>query len=88
LNRATPAFRGPRPFEAGHAATYRGIYGFSDLASSRFAIPLGESGNLFSRWSRNFVTGWRNFSYIFIAGTPAELQRSAVGTIRLSPPNR
>ncbi len=30
----------------------------------------------------------RNFSYIDIAGTPAELERTAVGTIRLTPSNR
>ena len=87
LNRATPVFRGPRPFEAVHGATYRGIYDFSDLDNSRFAIPLGESGNMFSHWSHNFLTGWRSFSYVTIAGTPAELERTAVGTIRLSPAN-
>jgi penicillin amidase len=43
---------------------------------------------MFSPWSHNFLTGWRNFSYIDIAGTPAELERTAVGTIRLSPSNR
>ncbi|WP_170920816.1 penicillin acylase family protein [Enhydrobacter aerosaccus] len=86
LNRATPAFRGPRPFEAVHGATYRAIYDFSDLDNSRFAIPLGESGNMFSRWSRNFLSGWRSFSYITIAGTPAELERTGVGTLRINPP--
>jgi len=85
LNRATPGFYGPRPFEAVHGATYRAVYDFSDLDNSRFAIPLGESGDLLSPWSRNLLAGWRNFSYIDIAGTPAELERTAVGTIRLSP---
>ncbi|MBS0520582.1 MAG: penicillin acylase family protein, partial [Proteobacteria bacterium] len=61
LNRATPAFRGPRLFEAVHGATYRAIYDFSDLDNSRFAIPLGESGNMFSPWSHNFLTAWRSF---------------------------
>jgi penicillin amidase len=85
LNRATPAFRGPRPFEAIHGATYRAVYDFSDLDNSRFAIPLGQSGNMFSRWAHSFLTGWRNFGYVSIAGTPAELERSSVGTINLSP---
>ena len=88
LNRATPGFYGSRPFEAVHGATYRAIYDFADLDNSRFAIPLGESGDLLSPWSRSFLTGWRNFTYIEIAGTPAELRRSAVGTIFLSPPSR
>jgi penicillin amidase len=88
LNRATPAYRGPRPFEAVHGATFRGIYDFSDLDNSRFALPLGQSGNLLSRWSHNFLPGWQSFSYVEITGTPAELARSAVGTITLSPPAR
>jgi penicillin G amidase len=85
LNRATPSFRGSRPFEAIQGATYRAVYDFSDLDNSRFAIPLGESGDLLSRWSHNFLTGWRSFSYLDIAGTPAELERNAAGTIQLSP---
>jgi penicillin amidase len=88
LNRATPGFFGSRPFEAVHGATYRAVYDFADLDNSRFAIPLGESGDLLSPWSRSFLTGWRNFTYIEIAGTPAELRRSAVGTMQLSPPIR
>ena len=88
LNRATPAFRGPRPFEAIHGATYRAVYDFSDLDNSRFAIPLGQSGNMFSRWAHSFLTSWRKFGYVYIAGTPAELERSAVGKINLSPPPR
>ena len=51
LNRAKPCYRGPQPFEAVHGAGYRGVYDFSDLDNSRFAIPLGQSGNMLSRWS-------------------------------------
>jgi penicillin amidase len=86
LNRAQPSYRGARPFESVHGASYRAVYDFSDLDNSRFAIPLGESGNMLSRWSRNFVERWQNLSYIEIAGTHAELVRSAVGTITLAPP--
>jgi len=85
LNRATPSFYGPNPFEAVHGAGYRAIYDFSDLDNSRFAIPLGESGDMLSRWSHNFLPEWKKFGYINIAGTPAELIRGAVGTIQLSP---
>ena len=67
---------------------YRGIYDFADLDNSRFAMPLGQSGNLLSPWARNFVAGWQNLSYIEITGTRAELGRTAVGTITLSPPAR
>ena len=48
LNRAQPSYRGSRPFEAVHGAGYRGVYDFSDLDNSRFAIPLGQSGNMLS----------------------------------------
>lgn len=88
LNRATPSWRGPRPFDAVHGATYRGIYDFSDLDNSRFAIPLGQSGNMLSHWSHNFLPTWRSFGYVEIAGTPAELARTGLGTVTLSPPAR
>ena len=88
LNRAQPSYRGARPFEAVHGPAYRAVYDFSDLDNSRFAIPLGESGNMLSRWSRNFVERWQSLNYIEITGTHAELARSAVGTITLAPPSR
>jgi penicillin amidase len=88
LNRAQPSYRGSRPFDAVHGAGYRGVYDFSDLDNSRFAMPLGQSGNMLSPWARNFVEGWRTLRYIEIAGTRAELGRTAAGTITLSPPTR
>jgi len=88
LNRAQPAYRGSRPFEAVHGAGYRGIYDLSDLDNSRFAMPLGQSGNMLSPWARNFVERWQTLRYIEIAGTRAELGRTAVGTITLAPPTR
>jgi penicillin amidase len=86
LNRAAPAFDGPDPFEAVLGPGYRAVYDFSDLDNSRFAIPLGESGNMLSRWSRSFVERWQSLRYIEIAGTPAEIARGAVGSITLAPP--
>jgi len=88
LNRATPGYRGPRPFEAVHGAGYRAVYDFSDLDNSRFAIPLGQSGNMMSRWSHSLVEGWKALRYVEIAGTRAELARSAAGIITLSPAAR
>jgi len=86
LNRATPGFYGANPFEAVHGAGYRAVYDFSDLDNSRFAIPLGQSGNMFSPWARSFVDRWQALRYIEIAGTQAEIARSAAGTITLAPP--
>jgi len=88
LNRATPSYRGPRPFEAVHGAGYRAVYDFSDLDNSRFAIPLGQSGNMLSRWSHSFVESWKALRYVEIAGTRAELARSAAGIITLTPTGR
>jgi penicillin amidase len=85
LNRAQPSYRGSRPFDAVHGAGYRGVYDFSDLDNSRFATPLGQSGNMLSPWARNFVDRWQTLAYIEIAGTRAELGRAAIGTITLSP---
>src|SRR5258708_5456227 len=55
LNRATPHFGGPNPFEAVHGAGYRAVYDFSALDNTPFAIPLGQSGNMFSPCSPSFV---------------------------------
>jgi len=88
LNRAQPSYRGARPFDAVHGAGYRAVYDFADLDNSRFAIPLGQSGNMLSPWARNFVDGWQALRYIEIAGTRAEAARTAIGTMVLSPPVR
>ena len=85
LNRASPSFRGNRPFDAVHGAGYRGIYDFSDLENSRFATPLGQSGNMLSPWARNFVEPWQSLAYINIGGSRGETARSSVGTITMTP---
>ncbi len=87
LNRAAPSYRGQRPFDAVHGAGYRGIYDFSDLDNSRFAMPLGQSGNMLSPWARNFVDLWQSLGYVEIFGTRAETARTAIGSITLSPPS-
>ena len=86
LNRAHPSYRGARPFDAVLGPAYRGVYDFSDLDNSRFAMPLGQSGNMLSPWARNFVDRWQSLGYVEITGTHAEVGRTAVGTITLSPP--
>ena len=58
------------------------------LDNSRFAIPLGQSGNMLSPWAHNFVDRWQTLKYIEINGTRAETARTAIGTITLSPPVR
>lgn len=84
LNRA--AYSPRDPFGAVHGATLRAIYDFEDLDNSRFAIPLGQSGNLLSPWYRNFVDGWRRFDYVRVAGFRFAVINQGVGTINLAPP--
>ena len=87
LNRATPSFRdGREPFAAVHGASLRAIYDFDDLDNSRFAIPLGQSGNFLSPWYANFVATWRAFDYLRIGGYRFRLQREGIGTVTLLPP--
>ena len=88
LNRAEPAFSGRTPFQAVHGATYRGVYDFSDLDNSRFATPLGQSGNLLSPYAHSYVERWQRLNYLEIPANRAEAARTAVGTITLSPPSR
>ncbi len=88
LNRAQPSYLGKRPFDAVHGAGYRAVYDFADLENSRFAIPLGQSGNMLSPWARNFVDRWQALKYIEIGGTRAEAARTAIGTLTLTPPVR
>jgi penicillin amidase len=86
LNRA--AYNPRDPFSAVHGATLRAIYDFEDLDNSRFAIPLGQSGNVLSPWYRNFVDGWRRFDYVRIAGFRFALINQGIGTINLAPPGK
>ena len=88
LNRATPSMRGPTPFEAVHGAGYRGVYDFSNLDNSRFATPLGQSGNMLSPWARNYLERWQRLTYIEISGTRTEVARTAIGSLTLAPAGR
>lgn len=84
LNRA--AYSSRDPFAAVHGATLRAIYDFEDLDNSRFAIPLGQSGNVLSPWYRNFVEGWRRFDYVRVGGFRFAVINQGIGTINLAPP--
>jgi len=88
LNRAQSLFRGPAPYEAVHGAGYRGVYDFSNLSNSRFATPLGQSGNMLSPYAHNFVERWQSLSYIEISGNRAEVARTAIGSMTLAPSSR
>ncbi len=47
-------------FTAVHGPEFRGVYDLADLDRSRFVITPGQSGNLLSPLSRNFLHRWRD----------------------------
>jgi penicillin amidase len=69
---------GPRfgEFSSVHGAAYRGVYDLADLDRSRFVITPGQSGNPLSRFSRNFMTRWRNGASITIGPQPDRVTAS------------
>ncbi len=64
-----------------HGPEYRGAYDLSDLDRSLFVMAPGQSGNPFSRASRNFLTRWRDGASVTL---PAEAG-SVAARITLTP---
>ncbi len=64
-----------------HGAGYRGVYDLANLDRSLFMIAPGQSGNLFSRHARDFLTRWRDGATITIGPEPATI----CATIRAFP---
>ncbi|MGE0415895.1 MAG: penicillin acylase family protein [Acetobacteraceae bacterium] len=55
-------------------AGFRGVYDLADLQASLFMVTPGQSGNLFSRHARDFLTRWRDGATITIGPTPATIR--------------
>jgi penicillin amidase len=74
---------GPRykQFQSMHGAEYRGVYDLADLDRSLFIIAPGQSGNLLSRHSRDFLRRWRNGATITLGPTAD----ATTATIQLIP---
>jgi len=74
---------GPRfsDFSSVHGAAYRGVYDLADLDRSLFVVTPGQSGNSLSRFSRNFMTRWRDGATITIGPQP----NTVTATLRLTP---
>jgi penicillin amidase len=68
-------------FQSVHGPEYRGVYDLADLDRSQFMMAPGQSGNLLSRHSRDFLTRWRDGATITL-GPTAE---TTTATIRLTP---
>lgn len=78
INRGGPVFK---EFESVHGAEYRGVYDLADLDHSLFIVAPGQSGNLLSRHSRDFLTRWRDGETITLGPTAG----ATTATIRLTP---
>jgi penicillin amidase len=74
---------GPRfsDFSSVHGAAYRGVYDLADLDRSLFVVTPGQSGNPLSRFSRNFMTRWRDGATITIGPQPD----TVTATLHLTP---
>ena len=78
VDRGGPSFR---DFSSVHGAAYRGVYDLADLDRSLFVVTPGQSGNPLSRFSRNFMTRWRDGATITIGPQPA----TVTATLHLTP---
>lgn len=74
---------GPRfgTFQSVHGPAYRGVYDLADLDRSLFVVTPGQSGNPLSRFSRNFMTRWRDGASITIGPNPG----TVTATLHLTP---
>jgi penicillin amidase len=74
---------GPRysDFHSVHGPAYRGVYDLADLDRSLFVITPGQSGNPLSRFSRNFMTRWRDGATITLGPHP----KTVTATLHLTP---
>ena len=79
IDRGGPAYK---QFQSVHGPEYRGVYDLADLDRSLFIMAPGQSGNLLSRHSKDFLTRWRDGETITLGPKSA----TTTATIQLSPP--
>jgi penicillin G amidase len=76
---------GANPYRNVHAATYRGVYDFSDPDSSVFITSTGQSGHPLSRFYDNLGKLWRRGEYVPMSLDTSLARAGATGTTRLLP---
>ncbi|MEJ2290725.1 MAG: penicillin acylase family protein [Deinococcales bacterium] len=64
---------------------YRAVYDLAHLDASRFIQTTGESGNVLSSHYRDFLRRWRDVEYLPMSLSRSDAQKSAVGTLTLTP---
>jgi penicillin amidase len=70
VNVAGPRFAADDPFTYGHGASYRVVYDLADLDRSRYVIPTGQSGIVFSKHYDDMMPLWLQGQSISIASDP------------------
>ena len=74
-----------RLFASRTAPGLRMLIDLSDLESSRFMHPTGQSGHVLSPWYRNFSQRWADVEYITLPARRERVERDSVGILRLRP---
>lgn len=85
VNVAHPDLKGDRPYDAYEIPSYRGIFDLSDLEKSRFVIPTGQSGNVFSKHYDDMADMWQRVQSITIQTTDKAMKAATVNEMRLVP---
>ncbi len=69
VNVAGPNFGAVDPYSFTHGPSYRVVYDLADLDASRYIIPTGQSGIMFSRHYRDMLPLWLEGRSIAIKST-------------------
>lgn len=85
LMRGRTIGKGPNPYLNVHAATYRGVYDFSDPNSSVFISSTGQSGHFLSRHYDDLGQLWRRGEYIQMSLDPDLARGAATGVTVITP---
>jgi penicillin amidase len=72
-------------YEQRSVASYREIVDLSPENDSRFADALGQSGHPLSRHYDDFLQGWRAVTHRPMRMDRREIERDAIGRLRLTP---
>jgi penicillin amidase len=75
------------PFEQHSVPGYREIIDLSPANDSRFAIDVGQSGHPMSAHYDDFLPDWLAVKHRKMRMDRAEIERSAIGRLRLTPQN-
>jgi penicillin G amidase len=76
-----------RPFEQHTVPGYREIIDLSPANDSRFQTDVGQSGHPLSRHYDDFLPDWRAVKHRKMRMERSDIERGALGTLRLAPRN-